>query len=105
MDELGSSEDSSKIRIDPDSLPIELRELWENMLRIDPSWNLHDWLVERANEEMELLVSKLNDEQIKLEHRQHRIERLIERVERQLTEPKRVNDPHQRNLFDAYTQS
>jgi hypothetical protein len=105
MDELGSSEDSSKIRIDPDSLPIELRELWENMLRIDPSWNLHDWLVERANEEMELLVSKLNDEQIKLEHRQHRIERLIERVERQLTEPKRINDPHQRNLFDAYTQS
>ena len=104
MDELGSSEDSTKIRIDPDSLPIEIRELWENMLRIDPSWNLHDWLVERANEEMELLVSKLNDEQIKLEHKQHRIERLIERVERQLTEPKRINDPHQRNLFDAYTQ-
>ena len=32
MDELGSSEDSSKIRIDPDTLPIEVRELWENML-------------------------------------------------------------------------
>ena len=56
MDELGSSEDSSKIRIDPDSLPIEIRELWENMLRIDPSWNLHDWLVERANEENETIV-------------------------------------------------
>ena len=63
MDELGSSEDSSKIRIDPDTLPIEVRELWENMLRIDPSWNLYDWLVESANQEMELLVSKLNDEQ------------------------------------------
>ena len=104
MDELGSSEDSSKIRIDPDSLPIEVRELWENMLRIDPSWNLYDWLVECANQEMELLVSKLNDEQLKLEHRQHRIERLIERVERQMSEPKRINDPHQKNLFDAYAQ-
>jgi hypothetical protein len=105
MDELGSSEDSSKIRIDPDVLPIEVRELWENMLRIDPSWNLYDWLIDRANEEMELLVSKLNEEQMKLEHRQHRIERLIERVERQMSEPKRINDPHQKNLFDIYTQT
>ncbi len=104
MDELGSSEDSSKIRIDPDSLPIEVRELWENMLRIDPSWNLYDWLVECANQEMELLVSKLNDEQLKLEHRQHRIERLIERVERQIDDSKRITDPHQKNLFDAYKQ-
>ena len=104
MDEQGSSEDSTKIRINPDSLPIEVRELWENMLRIDPSWNFHNWLVECANQEMELLVSKLNDEQLKLEHRQHRIERLIERVERQMSEPKRINDPHQKNLFDAYAQ-
>ena len=104
MDELGSSEDSSKIRIDPDSLPIEVRELWENMLRIDPSWNLHDWLVQCANQEMELLVSKLNDEQLKLEHRKHRIERLMERVERQRNGSNRINDPHQKNLFDAYTQ-
>ncbi len=104
MDELGSSEDSSKIRIDPDSLPIEVRELWENMLRIDPSWNLYDWLVNCANQEMELLVSKLNDEQLKLEHRQHRIERLIERVERQMNDSKRITDPHQKNLFDAYKQ-
>ncbi|MBA45092.1 MAG: hypothetical protein CMB31_00705 [Euryarchaeota archaeon] len=104
MDEQGSSEDSTKIRINPDSLPIEVRELWENMLRIDPSWNFHNWLVECANQEMELLVSKLNDEQLKLEHRQHRIERLIERVERQMSESKRINDPHQKNLFDAYAQ-
>ena len=104
MDEQGSSEDSTKIRIDPDSLPIEVRELWENMLRIDPSWNFHDWLIQCANQEMELLVSKLNDEQLKLEHRRHRIERLIERVERQMSEPKRINDPHQKNLFDAYAQ-
>ena len=104
MDELGSSEDSSKIRIDPDSLPIEVRELWENMLRLAPSWNLYEWLVDWANQEMELLVSKLNDEQLKLEHRQHRIERLIERVERKINDSKGINDPHQKNLFDAYKQ-
>ncbi|MEC7142182.1 MAG: hypothetical protein VXW30_01205, partial [Candidatus Thermoplasmatota archaeon] len=59
---------------------------------------------ECANQEMELLVSKLNDEQLKLEHRQHRIERLIERVERQIDDSKRITDPHQKNLFDAYKQ-
>ena len=104
MDEVGSSEDSSKIRIDPDSLPVEVRELWENMLRIDSSWSIYDWLVECANQEMELLISKLNDEQLKLEHRKHRIERLVERVERQMSDSNRIIDPHQKNLFDAYTQ-
>ena len=102
MDELGSSEDSTSGRINPSSLPQLVRDLWESMLRVDPNWSFEDWLISRAEEESELLVSKLNEEALRLEHRRHRVERLIERVERQMSEPKRISDPHQKNLFEAY---
>jgi hypothetical protein len=102
MDELGSSEDSTSGAINPSSLPQEVRDLWESMLRIDPNWNFEDWLIARAKEESELLISNLNEEALRLEHRRHRVERLIDRVERQMSEPKRIADPHQKNLFDAY---
>ncbi|RCH73895.1 MAG: hypothetical protein DBX05_03690 [Candidatus Poseidoniales archaeon] len=104
MDELGSSEDSTSGRINPSSLPQVVRDLWESMLRIDPNWSFEEWLISRAEEEAELLVSKLNDEALRLEHRRHRVERLIERVERQISEPKRISDPHQKNLFEAYNE-
>ena len=102
MDELGSSEDSTSGAINPSSLPQEVRDLWESMLRIDPNWNFEDWLIARAKEESELLISNLNEEALRLEHRRHRVERLIDRVERQMSEPKRIADPHQKNLFEAY---
>ena len=105
MDELGSSEDSTTPeRINPSSLPQAVRDLWESMLRIDPNWSFENWLISRAEEESELLISKLNEESLRLEHRRHRVERLIERVERQMSEPKRIADPHQKNLFEAYNE-
>jgi DNA-binding transcriptional regulator PaaX len=102
MDELGSSEDSTSGGINPASLPQVVRDLWESMLRVDPNWSFEEWLIARAEEESELLVSKLNEEALRLEHRRHRVGRLIERIERQMSEPKRIADPHQKNLFDAY---
>ena len=73
MDELGSSEDSTSGGINPTSLPQVVRDLWESMLRVDPNWSFEEWLIARAEEESELLVSKLNEEALRLEHRRHRV--------------------------------
>ena len=46
-------------RSDVKTLPDSVARLWETMLRLDPSWNLADWLDERAGEELELVEAHL----------------------------------------------
>ena len=74
------------------------------MLRLDPSWNLSEWLDERATEELELVESHLGRERLRLEQRMHRIETLVKRLRRQreVVERSTWMDPHQKNLFDVY---
>ena len=95
---------SGSPRIDVRSLPGSVARLWETMLRLDPSWDLFDWLDRRATEELELVESHLGRERLRLEQRLHRIETLVKRLRRQreVVERSTWMDPHQKNLFDVY---
>ena len=95
---------SGSPRIDVRSLPESVARLWETMLRLDPSWDLSEWLDERATEELELVESHLGRERLRLEQRMHRIETLVKRLRRQreVVERSTWMDPHQKNLFDVY---
>ena len=74
------------------------------MLRLDPSWDLSEWLDDCATDELELVESHLGRERLRLEQRLHRIETLVKRLRRQreVVERSTWTDPHQRNLFDVY---
>ncbi len=95
---------SGSPRIDVRALPDSVARLWETMLRLDPTWDLADWLDERANEELELVDGHLGRERLRLEQRLHRIETLVKRLRRQREVPERATwtDPHQTHLFDVY---
>tara|TARA_B100000686_G_scaffold270584_1_gene286996 strand:- start:113 stop:721 length:609 start_codon:yes stop_codon:yes gene_type:complete len=95
---------SGSPRIDVRSLPESVARLWETMLRLDPSWDLSEWLDRRASEELELVESHLGRERLRLEQRLHRIETLVKRLRRQreVVERSTWMDPHQKNLFDVY---
>jgi len=99
-----SEDGSGSPRIDVRSLPESVARLWETMLRLDPSWDLSEWLDERATEELELVESHLGRERLRLEQRMHRIETLVKRLRRQreVVERSTWMDPHQKNLFDVY---
>jgi hypothetical protein len=91
-------------RIDANALPDSVARLWETMLRLDPNWDLSNWLDERAVEELELVESHLGRERLRLEQRLHRIETLVKRLRRQreVADNIALSDPNQRNLFDVY---
>jgi hypothetical protein len=91
-------------RIDANALPDSVARLWETMLRLDPNWNLSNWLDEKAVEELELVESHLGRERLRLEQRLHRIETLVKRLRRQREVADNIvlSDPNQRNLFDVY---
>ena len=91
-------------RIDIRALPDSVARLWETMLRLDPSWDLADWLDERANEELGLVEGHLGRERLRLEQRLHRLETLVKRLKRQREVVERTTwtDPNQRNLFDVF---
>ena len=95
---------SESPRIDVRSLPDTVARLWETMLRLDPSWDISEWLDKRATEELELVESHLGRERLRLEQRLHRIETLVKRLQRQREVVERSTwiDPHQKNLFDVY---
>lgn len=95
---------SESPRIDVRSLPDSVARLWETMLRLDPSWDLSEWLDKRATDELELVESHLGRESLRLEQRLHRIETLVKRLRRQREVVERSTwiDPHQKNLFDVY---
>ncbi len=86
--------------LDASTLPIEVQELWETMLRLDPNWDIHVWLSERATEELGLVEANLVREKMRLEQRISRIDALANRLgrERELSQL----DPHQCNLFDIF---
>jgi hypothetical protein len=87
-------------QLDASSLPQRVQQLWETMLRLDPSWDIHEWLDSRAEEELKLVGANLAREKMRLEQRIGRLETLAAQIGRrdELVE----NDPYQSNLFDAF---
>jgi len=106
MTDSAPSDGEGPARIDASSLPEEVRNLWETMLRLDPSWDLNEWLTQSAKDELRLVEVKLGRERMRLEQRLHRVNTLAERLRRMGVEVDEVrwNDPHQRNLFDTFSE-
>ena len=100
----GPSEPDERSKIDAGTLPVELRELWEVMLRLDPHWNIEEWLAKRAAEELKLVEANLGKEKMRLEQRLSRVNTLAERMRRRGIQVDEIkwNDPRQRNLFDIF---
>ena len=101
------SDGSEKPRIDVKTLPESVAELWETMLRMDPTWSLSDWLDGRARDELALIEKHLGNEKMRLEQRMHRVEALAKSLKRKREAARGTSraDPHQRNLFDIYGSS
>tara|TARA_B100001094_G_scaffold82353_1_gene78616 strand:- start:100 stop:723 length:624 start_codon:yes stop_codon:yes gene_type:complete len=102
--ERGPRDGKESSRIDVKVLPDSVARLWETMLRLDPNWDLSQWLDERALDELELVEGHLGRERLRLEQRLHRIETLVKRLKRQreVSDGVVITDPNQRNLFDVY---
>ncbi len=87
-------------RLDASTLPDELQRLWDTMLRLDPDWDMYEWLTERANEEMKIINANLGREKMRLEQRIARLEALANRIDRDIELDE--NGTRQCNLFDAF---
>jgi len=96
------SDRDERPRLDASNLPVAVQNLWETMLRLDPNWDMHAWLTDRAHEEMKLVDAHLAKERMRLEQRISRIENLARRIGREfeMTEA----DPNQLNLFDDFAE-
>lgn len=96
------SDGDDRPRLDASNFPEAVQNLWETMLRLDPNWDMHAWLTDRAHEEMKLVDAHLAKERLRLEQRITRIENLARRIGREfeITEA----DPNQLNLFDDFTE-
>ncbi len=94
------SEGDERPRLDAAALPDELQRLWDTMLRLDPDWDLLEWLTERANEELKIIDANLVREKMRLQQRIARLEALANRIGRDIELDQ--TGTRQCNLFDAF---
>lgn len=84
--------------LDNGPLPEVLERLCDAMHGVDANWNLEDWLIKKAEEEIELLRMDLSRERLLLEQRLHRVEAISNRMDPVVE----IVDTGQRNLFDCF---
>ena len=94
------SDGDERPRLDAASLPDELQRLWDTMLRLDPEWDMFEWLTERANEELKIIDANLGREKMRLEQRISRLEALANRIGKDIELDE--GGTKQCNLFDAF---
>jgi|TARA_B100001540_G_scaffold245432_1_gene220562 hypothetical protein len=94
------SDGDERPRLDAAALPDELQRLWDTMLRLDPDWDMFEWLTERANEELKIIDANLVREKMRLEQRIARLEALANRIGRDIKLDE--GGTRQCNLFDAF---
>tara|TARA_B110000444_G_scaffold261503_1_gene314325 strand:+ start:10653 stop:11306 length:654 start_codon:yes stop_codon:yes gene_type:complete len=99
MADEGQKEQESRISLE--DMPLEVRQLADVMLGVNPDWNVHDWLVKQAANAMDLLTVDLLHEKLAIEQRLQRLDDLGRRIEG-VTREDRADDPYQRNLFDCF---
>lgn len=101
----GPYDTDESAKIDASTLPVEVRDLWETMLRLNPNWRIEDWMANRAKEELKIIEVNLAKERMRLEQRLGRVNALSELMRKKGIEVDEIkwNDPHQRNLFDIFS--
>ena len=72
--------DKSEERIRIDQMPPVVKRLTDAMLGIDPNFDIEDWLVKKANEDLATLELDIQRERLQLEQRIHRLESLAKRL-------------------------
>ncbi len=95
------SDHDERPRLDASTLPDELQRLWDTMLRLDPEWDMFQWLTERADEEMKIIEANLGREKMRLEQRISRLEALASRIGRDIELDE--GGTRQSNLFDVFS--
>ena len=67
MADEGQKEQETRVSLD--DMPLEVRQLADVMLGVNPDWNVHDWLVKQATNAMDLLSVDLLHEKLAIEQR------------------------------------
>ena len=93
------SRDKSEGRLRVDQLPLAVKRLIDVMAGVDPNFEIEDWLIKKANEDLALLDLDIERERIQLEQRIHRLESLAKRF---IPEDIREIPKGQTNLFDCF---
>lgn len=91
--------DKSEGRLRIDQMPLAVKHLVDAMMGIDPNFEIEDWLIKKANEDLALLGLDIERERIQLEQRIHRLESLAKRL---IPEDIREIPKGQTNLFDCF---
>ena len=82
-----------------DQMPPTVKRLIDAMVGIDPEFKIEDWLVKKANEDLEMLEADIAREKLQLEQRIHRLEAISKRLS---PEDMREIPQGQTNLFDCF---
>jgi hypothetical protein len=93
------SHENSEGGIHIDNMPIKVKLLVDTMLAIDPGFDLTEWLVMKAEEDLTLINADLVRERIQLEQRLKRLETIKSRM---APEDIREFPQGQTNLFDCF---
>ena len=93
------SRDKSERRLRVDQMPLAVKRLVDTMLGIDPNFEIEDWLIQKANEDLALIELDIERERKQLEQRIHRLESLAKRL---APEDIREGPKGQTNLFDCF---
>ncbi len=91
--------DKSEERMRVDQLPTAVKRLIDAMIGIDPYFNIEEWLVKKANEDLAMLELDIQREKLQLKQRIHRLESLAKRLGQ---EDIREIPKGQTNLFDCF---
>jgi hypothetical protein len=93
------SRDKSEGKLRVEEMPSAVKRLVDTMTGVDPYFDLEDWLVSKANEDLEILDKDIERERIQLEQRIHRLETISKRLN---PEDIREIPQGQTNLFDCF---
>lgn len=93
------SRDKSERRLRVDQMPLAVKRLVDTMIGIDPNFEIEDWLIRKANEDLALIELDIERERKQLEQRIHRLESLAKRL---APEDIREVPKGQTNLFDCF---
>ena len=96
---VGDSRDKFEGKLQIDQLPLAVKRLADIMLGVDANFNIEDWLIKRANEDMALVELDIERERVQVEQRLHRLEALAKRM---APEDMREIPQGQTNLFDCF---